>query len=50
MRFIDAHWSPHAFDASPLVEAFPADYGPIRTEPLLDGLEERLGWGRWPGG
>lgn len=46
MRFIDDHWTPKTFDTTKLIEAFPGAYGPMRAEPMLDGLETRLGWGR----
>ena len=47
IRFIDDHWTPKTFDTTRLIEAFPSGYGPVRAEPLLEGLEGRLGWERW---
>jgi hypothetical protein len=47
MRFIDNHWTPKTFDTTRLIEAFLSGYGPVRAEPLLEGLEARLGWERW---
>jgi len=47
MRFIDTYWEPKNVDTTRLLEAFPAQYGPARHEPLLEGLDRRLGWDRW---
>ncbi len=49
MNFINTYWAPKNFDAARLIEAFPAEYGPARAEPLLEGLDRRLGWERWAG-
>lgn len=44
MRFIDTHWAPTPFDPMPLLDAFPARFGPLTATPRRDGLEALLGW------
>lgn len=44
IRFIDDHWAPTPHDAAPLLEAFPAGFGPLRAAPQREGLEALLRW------